>query len=143
MTQPLPYIHSLRKSSNAYANALQIAFWVIALIWVIWAIASSFFGAPQIPGSVRALFSFISLAWLIFFGAAALIDYTIFAVLRALTEWITTWYNLAMNAQNIEPSEEADQTNQRDSAVAYLSDYFKQPRQSDDDTGPLNPTPAA
>lgn len=141
----LPFISSLRKEADSFANLVTNLSLVGALIWGGWWIVGLLgHGAP--PAGVTRVFICISAYYLVFRGLAALIDYTIAAVFQAFSEFVGGYCTLvAQSAERASDDDDAPGVHpQRDSAVAYLHDFLKHPRQAhNDDAGPADPKPAA
>lgn len=85
---PTPFITSLKREADGYANMLTIMTIVIILahfgaqgshVWLHW------FSADTVA-FLRKSAIVLGLFWLIFYGLAILIDYAIYATIRAWTE---------------------------------------------------------
>lgn len=148
MTTPdIPYLWSLKRESDGFANALHVAALVPGLALLAW-MGLDLIGLLGSPSVVfKAYVRWAMTAWLLFFGLAALIDYTIFAVFRAFSEFLHA--ALTMTTQpapvTFADGEPESAPQQRDPSVAYLHDLLsKRNTQANDDSNPLPPSnPAA
>lgn len=141
-TSPLPFLTSLKKDADGFADTVT----VIALccgLFVAGNTVGHWFGlwGSLAPAAAHTVSLFL-LFWLICKAVWATIDYTIFAVAGALTDLGAALVNGVTESVAEVP---AADTNQRDTAVAYLHDFLsKRPRQvTSDGAGPAEPTPPA
>lgn len=150
---PIPFITSIKREADGFANGLHLAALAPGAVFLIW----SFMGVVGLPVSAppaafKAYVHFTIIAWLAFFGVCAVVDYTIYAVFRAFSEWLDAAISayrqsvedqLAVEQDAFSKEPAGGQPDQRDNAVAYLHDFIKRSRQATDDASPLNPTPPA
>lgn len=134
---PTPFITSLRKEADGFANMLHMFFGVTLVIFLGWNLGEALGWLGPDPAGLKAAAEFAALGWLIFFGLAALIDYTIAAVARAFFEafgalLLTIAKTLSTDS---EPVEEVPPS--AGSAVEYLRDHLSKRQKTD--TDPLTP----
>jgi Na+-transporting methylmalonyl-CoA/oxaloacetate decarboxylase gamma subunit len=146
MNDPTPFITSLRREADGFANTLTLVVWIVGIVFGAWMALDAWGIADHhVPNSLRVMMLVVGGAWFVFKALAILIDYAIYAVARAITEWVNGFF-LAFQQDMAADSETASAAtpDQRDSAVAYLHDFLKRPRQAPTDVaGPAEPTPPA
>lgn len=141
-TSPLPFIAALKKDADGFADTVTLTAVLCALyIGVVTVGHWLGFWGPLESATAHTIGLFL-LFWLICKAVWATIDYTIFAVAGALTDLGAALVNGVTESVAEVP---AADTNQRDTAVAYLHDFLsKRPRQvTSDGAGPAEPTPPA
>lgn len=124
-SDPTPFIHSLKRGADGFINSLilaTLAFGVIALGWSLGASAGWF---PHAPAAVVKTAAFAAQVTLAFACICFLIDYTIYAIVRTLTEYLYVLTHGAPQETNIsiEAVVRAD-PERRDAAVSYLKDFM-------------------
>lgn len=143
---PIPFINSLKRESDGFANGVTIAGLGTAGLMLGWMTVAHLGWVNAPSEGVKDTARLLMLGWLTFFGLAALIDYTIFAVTRACTEWLLAAIRSIIEYQSAEQeptSAPLGTPDQRESTVAYLHDLLKRSDQAPADVSPLNPNPAA
>lgn len=148
MTTPdLPFLTSLKRESDGFANMLHLAMFGGGVVMLGWSAMHWLGWSGPYPEGFRLFTQWTAIAWLLFFGLAALIDYTIFAVFRAFSEFVNAALTMAIQPAPVTfaDGEPGSAPQQRDSSVAYLHDLLsKRNTQANDDSNPLPPSsPAA
>jgi hypothetical protein len=147
MNDPTPFITSLRREADSFANQLTVVLIIVGVVGISWMTLDHFGLADHhLPASLRVMMLVVAGAWFVFKALAVLIDYAIYATARAITEWVNGFF-LAFQQDMAAESDTAPAPtpDQRDTAVAYLHDFLKRPRQvTSDGAGPADiPPPAA
>lgn len=141
---PLPYIADLGKDADGFSDFLTLIMLITGAVATAWAGGHWFNLWGAAPDRLIVVARFFAIGWLIFKGLAALIDYTIFACVRSLFEILDALVRDLKQQVSVGEAPVEGPTNQRDSAVAYLHDYLKRPRQGHDDgAGPADIPPTA
>lgn len=141
---PLPHIVKHGTQAGVFAGLLTLALLASLVVLAVWGLGylAGWWSAPVsfVPNAVV----FLALSLFIFKAAASLVDYVIFAVARAFTEYLEGLVTAFAQSAQPDAAAPASPTNQRDSAVAYLHDFLTRPRQALADVAdPLHPKPAA
>ena len=135
---PLPFISSLRTGADAFANTVTLLALCTGGVFVVWVGLHAFgvrLDAP--PATLRVWTVIACSAWFVFYACCYLIDYTIYAVSRAATEWLWAALHHETNSdQDVDPGPTPPQ---RDAAIVYLRDFLDTLKATD--SAPLNPEP--
>lgn len=147
MNDPTPFITSMRREADSFANQLTVVLFIVGVVGISWVVLDHFGIADHhVPAWMRTMMMIVAGAWFVFKALSILIDYAIYATARAITEWVNGFF-LAFQQDMAAGSETAPAAtpDQRDTAVAYLHDFLKRPRQvTSDGAGPADtPPPAA
>jgi hypothetical protein len=87
-TTPGAFLRKLRKDADSFADGLSISALVAMAGLVFWGFAAACGIAPPIPAAVLHAVMWLLLGYLVFRALAALIDYAIYATVRALLDVI-------------------------------------------------------
>jgi hypothetical protein len=139
---PLSFICSLKKEADGFANMLTLLAVGVGGLCGVWNALVFFHLADNpVPHVLRLCTIIFCSAWFVFYAITHLIDYAIYAVARAATEWLDSVLN-GVPQIDVDHAITVDvPTNQREAAVAYLHDILE--RRKATDTLPLTPPKGA
>lgn len=127
-SDPTPFINGLKRGADGFTNSLIVVTLVVGAAALGWLLGARFglFPAPPVGFIVAAAFA--AKVTLFFACACFVVDYTVYAVVRAVTEYLSVLVNGVPGSQgettvSIETAVNVD-PERRDTAVAYLKDFM-------------------
>lgn len=83
---PGAFLRKLRADADGFANSLTGATYALAAVTVGWMVAAHLSLAPAVPAALIVVSFKMLVAYLVFRALAALIDYAIYATIRAFAD---------------------------------------------------------
>lgn len=140
--EPLPFITKLRKEADSFADAITLCALACAA-YVAGKTVGHWFGWwGAVTPATAHMVSLYMWFWLACKAVWATVDYAIYAVTHAATEYLDTFLKgCTESVTHAADAERAPVPTQRETAVAYLHDFLKRPRQAfADGAAPADPS---